>query len=250
MIQQDAGQPARPSSSDLRATEVESAARAIVQELAYGFSHEINNPLANIAARAQALLADEPHPERRKRLALIVSQAFRAHEMVAALAIAAKPPKLTRCVEDLVKVISRSVSELQKWANARDVRLTFSTDVERAETQVDSVAYATAIKELMINAIEASAASSEVIVTFVEGENEFTLHVRDFGAGISDRFRDRVFDSFFCGREAGRGLGMGLAKARIIAEGHGGRIGFENGRGENHSSGGATFWLAIPRKAT
>src|SRR5690606_28168997 len=39
-----------------------------LKELAYGASHEINNPLANIAARAQTLLADEPEPARRRTL--------------------------------------------------------------------------------------------------------------------------------------------------------------------------------------
>ena len=39
-----------------------------LKELAYGASHEINNPLANIAARAQTLLEDEPDPERQRKL--------------------------------------------------------------------------------------------------------------------------------------------------------------------------------------
>lgn len=49
-----------------------------MRELAYGAGHEINNPLANIAARAQSLLIGEVDGERRKRLATVVDQAFRA----------------------------------------------------------------------------------------------------------------------------------------------------------------------------
>ena len=45
---------------------------------AYGLSHEINNPLANISARAQTLLLDEKNPERRRKLATIVQQASEA----------------------------------------------------------------------------------------------------------------------------------------------------------------------------
>ena len=51
-----------------------------MRELAYGAGHEINNPLANIAARAQALLYGEHDPERQRRLATIVDQAF-GHEI-------------------------------------------------------------------------------------------------------------------------------------------------------------------------
>src|SRR5262245_24778058 len=46
-----------------------------LKEFAYGAGHELNNPLANIATRAQTLLKDEAHPERRRRLAEINSQA-------------------------------------------------------------------------------------------------------------------------------------------------------------------------------
>ena len=64
-----------------------------LRELAYGAGHEINNPLANIAARAQALLLDEREPERRRRLATIVDQAFRARDMIGGLMLFARPPK-------------------------------------------------------------------------------------------------------------------------------------------------------------
>ena len=52
-------------------TAVETAKLDALKEFAYGASHEINNPLANISARAQTLLQDERDPERRRRLAAI-----------------------------------------------------------------------------------------------------------------------------------------------------------------------------------
>ena len=50
--------------SDFNAA-VESSKLAALYNFAYGLSHEINNPLANIATRAQTLLLDEKNPERR-----------------------------------------------------------------------------------------------------------------------------------------------------------------------------------------
>ncbi len=61
--------------TDFQAT-LETAKLDALKELAYGASHEINNPLANISARAQTLLQEERDPERRRRLAAINSQAF------------------------------------------------------------------------------------------------------------------------------------------------------------------------------
>src|SRR5438477_12478568 len=75
---------------------LESAKLQALYNFAYGLSHEINNPLANIATRAQTLLVDEKDPERRRKLATIVQQAFRAHEMIADLMLFARPPALRR----------------------------------------------------------------------------------------------------------------------------------------------------------
>src|SRR5262245_21085375 len=75
-----------------------------LMELAYGAGHEINNPLANIAARAQTLLEDERDPERRRKLQAIHRQAMRAHEMIADLMLFARPPKLELAPADLRQI--------------------------------------------------------------------------------------------------------------------------------------------------
>ena len=53
---------------------------------------------------------------------------------------------------------------------------------------------------------------------------QFTIQVADTGPGLDARGREHLFDPFFSGREAGRGIGFGLCKAwRIVTE-HGGTI--------------------------
>ena len=56
---------------------VEAEKLAALAEFAAGAGHEINNPLAVIAGRAQLLLRDEAAPERRRDLALVNAQAMR-----------------------------------------------------------------------------------------------------------------------------------------------------------------------------
>src|SRR5690606_22136317 len=50
------------------------------------------------------------------------------------------------------------------------------------------------------------------------------IRIRDDGPGIPDDMRSRIFDPYFSGREAGRGLGLGLSKAWRIVMLHGGRL--------------------------
>ena len=91
-----------------------------LKELAYGASHEINNPLANIAARAQTLLRDEQAPERRRSLEAIHQQAMRAHEMISDLMLFARPPQLELAAIDLVEVVRQVGDHLDAELQRRD----------------------------------------------------------------------------------------------------------------------------------
>src|SRR6478736_7921322 len=105
------------------ASAVESAKLQALYNFAYGLSHEINNPLANIATRAQTLLVDEADPERRRKLATIVQQAFRAHEMIADLMLFAHPPKMQPREVDVVRLVDTVVAELQEQASEQGTSL-------------------------------------------------------------------------------------------------------------------------------
>src|SRR6476620_3118811 len=104
-----------PTESDFAAA-VECAKLQALYHFAYGLSHEINNPLANIATRAQTLLVDEQDADRRRKLATIVQQAFRAHEMIADLMLFARPPALRPEAVDLAKLADTVVAEMQEQA--------------------------------------------------------------------------------------------------------------------------------------
>ena len=111
-----------PADADFAAA-VEAAKLQALYNLAYGLSHEINNPLANIATRAQTLLIDEKDPERRRKLATINQQAFRAHEMIADLMLFARPPAMTPEPTDLAALADRVVTELLPQAKEQGTAL-------------------------------------------------------------------------------------------------------------------------------
>jgi hypothetical protein len=54
--------------------------------------------------------------------------------------------------------------------------------------------------------------------------NIVEVSVRDDGPGISEHVRRHMFDPFFSGREAGRGLGFGMSKCWRIVTDHGGEV--------------------------
>jgi len=74
--------------------------------------------------------------------------------------------------------------------------------------------------------------------------NPIFLSVADTGPGIPPEIRPHIFDPFFSGREAGRGLGLGLSKAWRIVTLHGGTI-----RVDSEFLGGARLEIALPSTA-
>ena len=71
------------------------------------------------------------------------------------------------------------------------------------------------------------------------GDGAIGVAVRDYGSGISEATRERLFEQFFTTKD--EGLGMGLAIVRSIIEAHGGTIAAENANG-----GGARFHFRLP----
>jgi signal transduction histidine kinase len=201
---------------------------AALKELAYGASHEINNPLANIATRAQILLKDEAHPERRRMLSAIHAQAMRAHEMIADLMLFASPPALVLAEVDLNGLVEQVVASWRDRAQEQSTELAFSASADPTVAAADATQVAVAVDAVVRNALEAVAAGGRVRVTVrrseLEGSGSVEILVADSGPGMSVETRRHAFDPFFSGREAGRGLGFGLSKCWRIIDEHGGEV--------------------------
>ncbi len=211
---------------------------ASLRELAYGASHEINNPLTNISLRAQNLLRAETDPKRRRDLKAINDQVFRAHEMIADLMLFAKPPTLERQPVDPPRIIDAVIEQIRQQSDDQSVRIVRSLTKSLPPLFADPTQLQVALAAICKNALEALDETGGQIrlrakQTMQRGERWVLISVEDDGPGIPEGLRKHVFDPFFSGREAGRGLGFGLSKAwRIVTE-HDGRLSLdttENGK--------------------
>jgi signal transduction histidine kinase len=215
--------------------------------LAAGAGHEINNPLGSIAGWAQLLLRDEKDPERRRSLARINAQAFRAHEMIADLMLFARPPEPVKAPFDLVTLVDEVISRLADEAAQQQTQLARREGPGAIPVVADRVQLATALRAVCVNALEAIGAGGHVHVTVRNESVDGTLPagaaivVEDTGPGIAPHVRPHLFDPFYCGREAGRGLGLGLSKCWRIVTNHGGRIDVHSEAGQ-----GARFTIYLP----
>lgn len=197
-------------------------------QLAYGAGHEINNPLANISSRAQGLLVDERDPDRRHQLATISAQSFRAYEMIADMMMFAKPPEPEKQSTSLASMIESLVCEMAAIADQQQTKLQTSLDSEDLVADVDPVQVASALRGLVANSLEALGGGGSISLRYQRTSQWDEITVTDDGPGVSAETRRHMFDPFYSGREAGRGLGLGLSKVWVIAQQHLGEVSIEN----------------------
>ncbi len=223
---------------------------AAMAEFAAGAGHEINNPIAVIAGRAQLFLRDERDPERRRELAVMNSQAMRVYEMISDMMLFARPPKpkLAQC--DISQAIANLLAEIAPAAEARHIELESVIGDEPLMIRADREQLGVVLRSLAENALEAMSHGGRLQVAArlssadggeLPARQALEITVRDNGPGIPPDARPHLFDPFYSGRAAGRGLGLGLSKSWRIVANHGGRIDVESEFGR-----GAAFIVRLP----
>ena len=190
-------------------------------ELAAGAGHEVNNPLATIAGRAKLLLKNEADPKRARALAQIAAEAYRGRDMIGDLMLFGRPPQPVLEAVAVGPVLADVLAEFADDLAAKSLRITGSRD--DATVQADAAQLAIVLSELLRNAIRFAAESSSVDIAIVAGD-PVRITVADDGPGLTPEQRRHLFDPFYSGRQAGRGLGFGLSKCWRIVHQHGGRI--------------------------
>ncbi|MBI3864962.1 MAG: HAMP domain-containing histidine kinase [Planctomycetia bacterium] len=216
----DGAQPA----DDPKLTELKLRALA---EFAAGAGHEINNPVATIVGYAQQLLAGETDPDRRHALATIGAQALRIRDMIGDVMLFARPPQPRPERLDMAAVLREVIGKLSNEFRDAAVQVHINAP-SQALVLADPVQLRIVISSLLRNALEALTKGGQVTVTIdpiqESGRRWTRMAIADDGSGLSAIEREHLFDPFFSGRQAGRGLGFGLPKAWRIVTMHGGRI--------------------------
>ena len=213
-------------------------------EFAAGAGHEINNPVATIVGYAQQLLAGETDPDRRHALATIGAQAYRIRDMIGDVMLFARPPEPRLQNLDLAQVVHELAAKVADEAHSAEIRIQVQAD---AQTPIlaDPVQLRVVISSLLRNCLEALEKGGNVTIAAhpIEraGRPAALLSIADDGPGLSDSEREHLFDPFYSGRQAGRGLGFGLSKVWRIVGLHDGQI-----EVDLPESGGVKFTIRWP----
>jgi signal transduction histidine kinase len=183
----------------------------------------------------QLLLEDEADEERRQQLVTIGAQALRIRDMIGDLMLYARPPVPQRGPHDLAEVVRGEEPRLLEAAAPRGTALSVGA-ASAVPIHADRIQVCVVLHALVRNSLEALRAGGTVRIEVrpgnAAGEAGGSLIVTDDGPGLTEKDRRHLFDPFYSGRQAGRGIGFGLPKCWRIVQGHGGRIDVASRPGE------------------
>jgi PAS domain S-box-containing protein len=213
-------------------------------------SHELRTPLAAILGWV-AVLKSMPLDERGTRAVESMERSGRAQaklieDLLDVSRIVSGRLRLDLRLVDLPSVIRSSLETVRPAADAKGVTIDADLDPAAGPVAGDADRLQQIAWNLVSNAVKFTPAGGRVEVSLRRRDDDVQLVVRDSGRGIAPELLPFVFERFRQGaasedRQA-RGLGLGLAIVRHLAELHGGSV---EGSSEGEDKG-ATFTVTFP----
>ena len=225
-------------------------------------SHELKTPIGALQLLAEALLDATQLPE--------AELADRSEDLIAARRFAERihheSARMGRLVNELLEltrlqgaeplptpepvpldwVIAEVIDRTRTTSSAKGIEVVY-TGPKGATVYGSDSQVATAVTNLVENAIAYSGEDTQVLLAMRQDDDWIEIDVTDQGIGIAPHDVDRIFERFYRADQARSrstgGTGLGLAIVKHIATNHGGRVEVSSTLG-----GGSTFTLRLPAR--
>jgi len=223
---------------------------AAVGRLAAGIVHEINNPLATIAACSEALeqrieegafAESESADDLSEYLGLIKSEAFRCKTITTGLLDFSRIRTGERILTDIDEIVRSTVNLISHQKRGDKILIEMEIDSDLPQVNADGGQLQQALIALATNGIDAMPDGGKLIFRAFSKGNRVCVEVEDSGTGIPPENVSKIFEPFFTTKEVGKGTGLGLAVCYGIVSEHGGRLSVRSNVGK-----GTTFSITLP----
>ena len=212
-------------------------------------SHELKTPVGGMALLAEAVLDARDDPEAVARFARRMQVESRrltglVQEIVDLSRLQIADALLTPELVDVGSAAIAAIEQSRVVAEARDVELVPSL-TPGVQVVGDPNLLATAIRNLVGNAVHYSEPGTRVAVSVRSEDGLVEIAVTDQGPGIHESEQARIFERFYRidaarSRDTG-GTGLGLAIVKHICANHGGEVTVWSEEGH-----GSTFTMRLP----
>jgi signal transduction histidine kinase len=221
-------------------------------EMARIIAHEIKNPLTPLRLSAEHLREVFRGVDRRKGAGLpsgfaevfdrctenILRQVEELRQIATEFSAFSSVPRIEARPGDLVAAL-RTLVEAYGSAERAGVEVSLRPESAEVRARFDPRLLGRAVRNLIENAVRASAGGGRVEVRIASENGMAEISVADSGPGVPPELLGRIFDPYFSTHDTGTGLGLPIA--RRVAEEHGGAIAARNLPG-----GGLEVTIRIP----
>jgi two-component system sensor histidine kinase RegB len=207
---------------------------AALTTLAAGAAHELNTPLSTIAVVARELEVQSQQLPAADALGkdaqLIRREVDRCQVILGRMRVDVLQGEWRkRTPLPPAEFVSALLAELDPGMRA-DLKLECATNMPNIELPVRAVQQTIAI--LLDNAVDASPGGKGVRLCIYPRNSHIIFEVRDQGPGMSEEVARRAGEPFFTTKPPGKGMGLGLFLARLVAEKLGGSLKLQSLPGE------------------
>jgi len=215
-------------------------------ELAASIAHELNNPLATIALRTEALIGQLwQDADKRRALEVVLKEVDRMATLVNNLLQFSRRSHRQVSTVDLREEVTTSLDFLSYHLRNHKIEAVCEFAAELPTVQADRQQLRQLFLNLLTNACDAMPSGGKLIVRatpeFLENAEAVGIEFADNGEGIPPKNLERIWEPFFTTKPEGNGTGLGLAICRRIVEEPGGTIVIESPAG-----GGTSVRMAFP----
>ncbi|MGE3512624.1 MAG: ATP-binding protein [Vicinamibacterales bacterium] len=214
--------------------------QAMFGRIAAGLVHDLSHPIQNIGNSTRLLLREDLDSESRDMFRKTIERELSTlKRFMEDLRNIVKP----RPIEKFALDMNTSVSETVDAMRAEGERAGLVVETRYADGPLtvvgDRFALGRVYRNLITNAIQATAPGGRVVITTARSGGQVQVVVSDTGAGIPEDRLGTIFEEFVTTKR--RGLGLGLAICRRIVEQLDGTIEVQSEVGV-----GTTFTLRFP----
>jgi signal transduction histidine kinase/iron only hydrogenase large subunit-like protein len=213
---------------------------ASIGQLAAGVAHEINNPLGTILIYSHLIQKSlEPDDPKREDIALVISEANRAKDIVQGLLSFAREKKLRASEVNVNDILEEVLSLVVNQSLFHNIKIKKSFDQGPQTIVADETQLKQVFLNIILNAAQAMEGNGKLTISTIFDKKQIKIKIADTGPGIPPEVMGKLFSPFFTTKEKGTGLGLAISYG--IIEGHQGKIDVETDLGKS-----STFVITLP----
>jgi len=225
-----------------------------IPEVVLIFAHKLRDPISALKGYIEILLSQEmgklTSRQREyledalsilQRLDKTVDDFFRASRLETEY-FELRPQKI-----ELDKLTQEIIHDFSAWAKAHNCQIIFEKEENLPPVFVDPLRIREVIESFLSNAIKYSDKGGKIIVKIFKKGGEIIFECQDFGIGVSEEEKSKLFEKFFRSEKAialnPEGSGLGLFVAKKIIELSKGKIWYQPNKPK-----GSIFAFSLPIK--